>query len=306
MKKEKRFTIGTDPEFFMVDRKTGKLLSAIPFVEGTKHEPQPLPSGGNVQRDNVAIEFATDPAKDGEDLVAKVRNAFTDIFKSLSPDHDIVAIPSANFAEDQLDHEEAREFGCEPDFNAWTMMMNEPPPEASSSTFRSCGAHLHVGHVKGDGNDFLLEIEGKILTVKMMDLFHGVISTVLDNSKSAVERRKLYGKAGCHRPTDYGVEYRVLSNFWMRSPMLVMLMDSLTSDILVLIREGKAEGLIDSVGEDRIQTIINEGEVGKAKTILEDVLSNHLSEDSRFYLEEALKKVNEIDIDIRKEWEMEA
>jgi hypothetical protein len=306
MKKEKRFTIGTDPEFFMIDKKTGKFLSAIPFVEGTKYEPQPLPSGGNVQRDNVALEFATDPAKDGKDLVTKVRNAFKDIFQTLSPEHDIVAVPSANFDEDQLDHEEAQAFGCSPDYNAWTMMMNDPPPEAATSTFRSCGAHLHVGHIEGDGNDFLLEIPGKIITVKMMDLFHGVISTILDNSASAIERRKLYGKAGCHRPTDYGVEYRVLSNFWMKSPMLVMLMDSLTSDVLSLIRTGKAEPLIDEIGEDRIQTIINEGEANKAEEILKSTLNPHLSEDSKFYLEEALKNINKIDVDIRKEWEMEA
>jgi len=277
---EKRNTIGTDPEFFMVNRETGKLVSAIPHIEGTKHAPEPLPSGGSIQRDNVALEFATPPAESGEDLVMKVRNAFTDIFKRFGETHDIAAIPSADFDPDELDHEEARMFGCDPDYNAWTVSINEPPPPAETSTFRSCGAHIHVGHVEGDGNEFLLEFPGKFETIKMMDLVHGIISTVLDNSKSALDRRKLYGKAGCHRPTDYGVEYRVLSNFWLKSPHLVMLMDSLTQDVLRFIREGKSEEMIAEIGEDNIQEIINNCRAKKARKIMDEFLKPKLSEDS--------------------------
>ena len=76
MSDKKRNTIGTDPEFFMVVRETGKLISAIPHIEGTKDAPVPLPQGGTVQRDNVALEFATDPAVDREDFVEKIRRAF--------------------------------------------------------------------------------------------------------------------------------------------------------------------------------------------------------------------------------------
>jgi hypothetical protein len=297
---EKRNTIGTDPEFFLVDKKTGKLVSAIPHIEGTKYNPEPLPSGGSIQRDNVALEFATPPAESGEDLVAKVRNAFMDVFKKVGDAYDIAAIPSADFDPDQLDHEEAKAFGCEPDYDAWEFKINEPPPLAETSTFRSCGAHIHVGHVKGDGNDFLLEIEGKILTVKMMDLVHGIISTVLDNSEAAIKRRKLYGKAGCHRPTSYGVEYRVLSNFWMKSPQLVMLMDSLTQDVLRFIRDKQAEGMIEEIGEKTIKNTINKGSVSKARKIVDNYLRPKLSKDSIHYLDECLKFIELYDL--KKEW----
>ncbi len=301
---EKRSTIGTDPEFFMIDKETGKLISAIPYIDGTKHDPEPLPSGGSIQRDNVALEFATPPAESGEDLVEKVRNAFTDVFRKIGDAHDIVAIPSADFDLDQLDHEEAKMFGCDPDFDAWTVSVNEPPPPAETSTFRSCGAHIHVGHVEGDGNEFLLEPYGKIETIKMMDLVHGIIATVLDNSKSALDRRKLYGKAGCHRPTEYGIEYRVLSNFWLKSPHLVMLIDSLVQDVLRFIREGKSKDMIAEVGEENIRHIINDCRANKARVVLNSHLRPKLSKDALFYLDECLENVTKYDL--KNEWKMEA
>ena len=134
----------------------------------------------------------------------------------------------------------------------------------------------------------------------MMDLVHGIISTVLDNSEAAIKRRKLYGKAGCHRPTSYGVEYRVLSNFWMKSPQLVMLMDSLTQDVLRFIRDKQAEGMIEEIGEKTIKNTINKGSVSKARKIVDNYLRPKLSKDSIHYLDECLKFIELYDL--KKEW----
>lgn len=298
---EARATVGTDPEFFVRDN-NGKLVSAIPLIEGTKESPEPLPGGGNVQRDNVALEFATDPASSTKEFVEKIGRAFQDIFKKLPKGHDLEVLPSAVFDSDQLDHPEAKEFGCSPDFDAWEMMQNDPPAPKNDN-FRSCGGHIHTGHVEGDGNDFLLDIPGKVKLVKMQDAFHGIISAILDRSQEAIDRRQLYGKAGCHRPTSYGVEYRTLSNYWMKSPILVMLMDSLTQDCLKMIREDKDDDLIEAIGEDVIQTIINEGRATEAQNILNTHLIEHLSKDSKFYLDEALAKIDSFDF--KKEWKLE-
>ena len=298
-----RATVGTDPEFFVRNTTTGRLVSAIPLINGTKDTPDPLPGGGNVQRDNVALEFATDPATDLRDFVQKVGQAFRDVYDKLPEGHDLEVIPSAVFDDDQLDHPEAKEFGCSPDFNAWKMEMNDAP-SLPNANFRSCGAHIHTGHVEGDGNEFLLEIPGKVRLVKMQDVFHGLISTVLDRSEAAIERKQLYGKAGCHRPTDYGVEYRTLSNYWMKSPILVMLIDSLTQDCLKMIREDKDNTLIELIGEGTIQVIINEGRAEEAQTIIDAHLMEHLGEDSVFYLTEAVEKIDSFDF--KKEWKLEA
>lgn len=282
-----RNTIGTDPEFFL--EKGRELVSSQSAqIPGTKHEPVGLQNGGTIQRDNVAVEFATLPANSGKDFVEKVKSCLIDTYAMLPKGHDLIVEPSATFDKAHLTDPEAQEFGCDPDFNAYTVSMNEKP-WCGDSCFRSCGAHIHVGCLDAKGKamkglEFLLEFNGKINAIKAMDLFHGTISTVLDNSDAAVKRRELYGKAGCHRPTEYGVEYRVLSNYWMKSPELVMLMDALTRDAMALIVNDKLQGILDLVGEDELQSVINNGQVVDAQKIVEIyVLPNILAETLDYY-----------------------
>jgi hypothetical protein len=304
-----RATIGTDPEFFMQRKKDGKLISAVPYINGTKDAPEPLENGGNVQFDNVAIEFATDPAESGEDLVLKIRNAFTDIMKKLPEGHSLVVEPSANFDPDQLETDEAQQFGCDPDFCAWGIKVNDAP-FCSDLSLRTCGGHIHVGKNKDDGNDFLCDPMGKITVVRIMDVFHGIISVILDRSEKAITRRKLYGKAGCHRPVDLnygglynGVEYRVLSNFWFKSPNLVMLMESLTQDALKAVREMDHESLISEIGEELIQNTINEGLIEIARDILEKYVRPLLSKDSVHYLDMCMEEID--NYEFTEEWKLE-
>ncbi len=283
----KRHTIGTDPEFFL--KKGDKYISAIPFIKGSKHEPAALPSGGTIQRDNVAVEFATVPAENGKDFVNKVKDCLRDTLDIIPEGCELVVEPSATFPESELKDPEACEFGCDPDFSAYSLSENEKP-WCEDSTFRSCGAHIHVGCLdsKGEpakGLEFLKEFTGKIDTVKAMDLFHGLVSTILDNSLAATKRKELYGAAGCHRPTEYGVEYRVLSNYWMKSPELVMLMDSLTKDALSLVSSGKLKEVLDPITEYILQDVINNGRIKKADEIVKEHIEQHLSSDSKDLLE---------------------
>lgn len=292
---EKKFTIGCDPEFFLRQRKTGKMICAIPFIKGTKHAPEDLPSGmGNLQRDNVAVEFATNPASGVLDFVDKIQQTLKDVRNKIPKDCELLAEPAAHFDKDQLEHPDSQAFGCEPDFDAWQMAENTSP-YVEDSSFRSAGAHIHVGHQLGDNNSFLLDFTGKIQMIKTMDCVHGIIATVLDNSKNAIARKKLYGKAGAHRAKDYGVEYRVLSNFWLKSPELVMLIFHLTEDALRIVRERKDEELIEKIGENEVQNIINKGLVEDAKKAIKLHISPLLSKDSLELLETCLKKIGKYD-----------
>lgn len=291
-----KITIGTDPEFFMKNEKSGNLVSAIPFIKGDKEKPVPLMHGGNIQSDNVAVEFSTKPQNSAKNFVAHMKETFQDTMACLPKGFALEVAPSAIFPENELKDPKAREFGCTPDYCAWDLAVNQPPAHPDER-FRSCGGHVHVGcldeNKKPTHEDamFLLDDMGKVYMVRGMDLFLGVISTLLDNSKEAIERRTLYGKAGCHRPTEYGVEYRTLSNWWTKTPYTTMLITHLTEDVVEVIAAGKLNDLIEAVGSDTIRNVIDNGDVEEAKNILESVLMAHLSEDSKFYLEECMNKL---------------
>lgn len=295
-------TAGTDPEFFLREKKSGKLRSAIEVVKGTKDAPNVLESGAGLHHDNVAVEFSTQPQDSVTSLINHIRDIFQDVRKELPDDLEMVAIPAANFDDDQLKTDEAKRFGCSPDYCAWKVEVNEPPM-VEDVTMRSCGGHIHVGYMEESGNDFLVFPSGKIRTVRTMDLLHGTSSVLLDNSEDAIRRRLLYGKAGCHRPTDYGIEYRVLSNFWFKSPNLLMLMTSLTEDVLSLIRAEKDVELIEKVGADVIQDTINNGDIEKANEIWKVHVEPCLSKDSKHYMEEVSANINKYDFS--QEWQVE-
>lgn len=207
------FTMGCDPELFLADIH-GQLKASCGKIGGTKQNPQPLGIGDGfaVQEDNVAVEFNIPPAGTAREFVMSVSKAMKVIGDGVNSmyGYHLDNRASASFPKEELESPAALEFGCDPDYNAWTGDKN-PKPKAEDSTLRSCGGHVHVGYAEGS-------VDAKRL-VKFMDLFLGVPATLMDKDD---RRKQLYGKSGAHRiPTKYhGVEYRVLSNFWVHDPKL--------------------------------------------------------------------------------------
>ena len=92
--------------------------------------------------------------------------------------------------------------------------------------------HIHIGAPELKDQSLVEEC------VKVLDLFLGLPSVLLDEER---ERRKLYGKAGCFRfATSFtGFEYRVLSNFWLKSDELIGWVYDNTQAAIDFINEGK-------------------------------------------------------------------
>ena len=74
--------------------------------------------------------------------------------------------------------------------------------------------------------------------VKAMDATVGLESVLLDDD---TERKKLYGKAGCFRFCAWGIEYRSLSNFWIKSDESLKWAWNTTMKAIELVNSGKIE-----------------------------------------------------------------
>lgn len=198
--------VGADPELFVKDG--SKFVSAHGLIPGSKAEPHPVDRGA-VQVDGMALEFNIDPAATKDEFRININTVKDTLIKMVG--HEVVAAPTADFGYEYIRGQpfEARELGCEPDFNAYTGEEN-PRPNVDAP-FRTGAGHIHIGWTNGQPmtSAHLLTCQK---VVKELDVVLGVPSLLIDYD---AQRRELYGQAGAYRPKHYGVEYRVLSNFWV-------------------------------------------------------------------------------------------
>ena len=252
-----QLTIGADPEVFLKHLKTGKFVSSIGKIGGTKRSPRLLERiGFALQEDNVATEFNIPPAKDLKSFVESIEWSIKRIKEEVVTQGLGVAImPAADFPPEELVDPRTKHAGCDPDYNAWTRKMN-PRPKVAEGTLRTGAGHVHVGYSPKSG------ISREAL-IKSLDLNLGVGSVILD---ADVLRKSLYGKAGAFRPCSYGVEYRVLSNFWLTSKRLTKWVYNQTHAAFSMAAE-KGEGFFDEIG-DEIQACINTSDKAMSKELL--------------------------------------
>jgi hypothetical protein len=216
--KEKRLlinnpTVGADIEVFLQDKDTNAIVSAEGIIKGAKHAPFKFLEGDDffaTSLDNVMAEFCIPPAKTANDFKEYISYAISWINGFIPKNLQTLASPAARVDGRFLQTENAKLFGCEPDFNAWEWGdQNEKP--CPTGDLRSCGGHIHIGYEnpKGDTN---LEL------IRIMDIFLGLPSILQEPDN---ERKSLYGKAGAFRHKTYGVEYRTISNYYVNSPRLM-------------------------------------------------------------------------------------
>jgi len=251
-------SFGSDPEFFLEHSET--LWPVCGLVGGTKEEPRDLGNGFGIQEDNVALEMTMPPSYSLEEFQQNMKKALALAQEELPKDFQISTKTSGNFLKKFLKSEQACTFGCAPERNAYT--GEEYGIEAEEgSTFRSCGGHVHIGFKEKD-----LKFKEKF--VRILDVLLGLPSLSKDKD---VERRKLYGKAGTWRNKSYGLEYRVLSNFWtFDSDLVKWVFEGVTLAYLVISNNMAEE--FDSMYNEMsltVQQIINTGNNEKALVISE-------------------------------------
>lgn len=219
---KKFFMVGSDPEAF-VRNSSGELVSAIGIIPGTKSAPYPT-LHGSIQHDNILAEFNSRPSSNLSDFIENHKLIIRDLEEVLSPlDLHLDFIASALATDALLSDPITRIAGCEADFDAWNLCVNQSASEAyASGNMRAAGGHIHVSFDQAYDSPM-----SRIKMVRALDLVLGLPSIVHDDDAI---RRTLYGRAGSFRPKDTlieqpdpydGVEYRTLSNFWLKSEELM-------------------------------------------------------------------------------------
>lgn len=256
-------TLGCDPEIMLVNSR-GELKSAIGVIDGSKDEPLKV-NRGMILHDNVNAEFGTDASDTPAGLVDNIEVVLGELNKAIASHGLLMSTRcAADWPAAELDNDDARRFGCDPDFNGWTVQINEIASDAADKPFRTAGGHIHIG------NEVIAEnFTAKLNAVRMLDATLGTLSILIDNTAEAASRRKLYGKAGCHRPKDYGVEYRTLSNFWIYDRYISeAILNIAQESIAYMLSDGT--GILDRIGQKKIVGAINRGNAKAAREIVNE------------------------------------
>jgi Phage phiEco32-like COOH.NH2 ligase-type 2 len=152
------------------------------------------------------------------------------------------------------------QFRCGRSYNIY----NDPGegiPDAREYKFRCAGGHIHLGFNR------TFTAPGIEQIVRGLDGVLGVAGVSLAAGIDNPERRHTYGRAGEFRLPAYGIEYRVLSNFWLAHPALSMLIFELARAVVRLAESG-LYNLCWIASDEEIREVINNCDVHGAREIL--------------------------------------
>jgi hypothetical protein len=295
-------TIGSDPEFMMISRH-GELVSAIGKVKGTKDNKINLIGGHQMFYDNVLVEVNIKPSSNKAEFIDNITSCLRSASEAIYP-YKLIQKSSAKYPVAECQHPDAKVFGCEPEFCAYSLNIITAP--VCLSTFRSAGGHIHLGSTKKvyplmaplkevgtcpEGEEARDQAWGRLWVVRMLDLFVGLPSILIDNDPTSPARRELYGNAGTHRPKDeYGLEYRATGNFWLASPKFAELIYDLCMFTVDFVANKKHEILWEDNADpdlqkckgydiDLLRTTINKSDRTMAGKLMTEVVKQYLPDD---------------------------
>ena len=267
-------TMGADPEFFFSTPKNG-------FVRGAERV---IPEDGIGKRvlyangahftdkmfvlDGVQAELHPKPctcrAYFGNDIklcFMTLRNELEKNDIKLKPNFSSVV----HISKKELNSlsEQSRVFGCKPSHNVYGDEDATVSVSAASCTSRWAGGHIHLG---AEGAVTRKVLKDRKRLVPVLDILLGNTCVLLDREPMAAERRKVYGRAGENRLTSYGIEYRTLSNFWLRSYPLASFVLNMARFCVAIVKAGDnyVKALMSLVDIDDVEKAINTNDIDLA------------------------------------------
>lgn len=205
-----KILVGADPELFL--EKGGQFYSAYGIVPGTKVEPHPV-NGGAVQVDGMALEVNIQPANNVDEFTHSIGHVLGQLRAMVPAEYNFSDKVTASFTKEHMavQPEAAIRLGCDPDYDAYEEAQNNRKIKPGNK--RVAGGHVHIGWTENEDPKNYSHFLSCCQLARQLDFFLGMPSVLLDED---MERRQQYGMPGAFRPKSYGMEYRVLSNFWIQ------------------------------------------------------------------------------------------
>lgn len=282
LKPVKDISFGCDPEGFF--QKGGKIIGAEKVIPA---DGLTTGYGRPVVLDGVQFELNPQPRYSVRDLAQNISGAFGLLKNHLKSVPEVTCCWKGviEVEREELDSlsPKSRILGCAPSENVY----GHKPFTIDPKTYpkRSAGGHLHLGVVGTNFFDYHTDERSRL--VPLLDIFVGNTCVLLDRDPNAAERRQNYGRAGEHRKPTHGLEYRTLSNFWLKDYSLMSLVFSLAEIAIAtlnttILGQDLEQELVDTVKDIKpFVTAIDTNDFDLAWANLEKVrpfLARHLPE----------------------------
>lgn len=269
--------LGMDPEFFFFDNKR-RVVESRMVLGGNKLKV----SSGDVDSDGVQAELHINPEYITS-CRANLSNYIQTIMRGLR-DHlhrmegiqvgvvNSVLIPPGQFSK-MLP--ESKRLGCLPSYNIYG--FKPLGVDGEKYRRRSGGGHIHISHAgvvdRGFRDGHGKPTEHAIELVKLLDFIVGNTCVLVDRDPANALRRRVYGRAGEFRLPRWGLEYRTLSNFWLKHYQLFSMAFGLAklAHSVWLSDQRIRTALFERINMSRIEKAINRNDVDLAWQNFEDL-----------------------------------
>jgi hypothetical protein len=259
--------LGCDPEFFFADGR-GSVKGAEKFLPKNGLEA----GSGKIIIDGVQAELNPTPSDCRQILKSNIRECLKKVAeraKAKGIKVNFKGVVKVHQKEMDSLSDKSKEFGCAKSKNAY---MSERKAKIKVNpkvyNYRSAGGHIHLGDY---GNTYMLKtLHNTPVLVPLLDLIVGNTCVLIDRDPLTKERRKNYGRAGEFRTPVYGIEYRTLSNFWLRSYQLMSFVMGLARFAVGIVYNSYkaqpfAEILLKKTKQDDVVKAINTNNLRLAK-----------------------------------------
>jgi hypothetical protein len=235
----KNFTVGSDPEFFAVEKGTNNIVPPVKLRLDNNLEVKRIIPGGAIdhpvfwERNNIilhedgaAFELSVPyvNSNEPEKLYEIIQTGYQKADEIISRfDLELFTKPTAelNLSEEtRKEFHSATIFGCDADYDAFKNNMESSTIDVKNWKYRYAGGHIHIGVKEKDILEFINN--SPVPLVKILAFTVG-IETLVNSPypKEELLRQKYYGKPGKYRPCNlYGIEYRSPSVAWTNNKKL--------------------------------------------------------------------------------------